>query len=115
LYRAAGGYDPWIAEWHHRAKADAPSGTALRLATMIGGEVPIAAVRAGYEPGRHVVGFDGPHDAVTLAHAARGRDGFAAGAVLAAEWLSVRRGAYGFDDVLADLVAAGAKKRGGKR
>ena len=115
LYRAAGGYDPWIAEWHHRAKADAPSGTALHLARVVGGEVPIAAVRAGHEPGRHVVGFDGPHDAVTLAHAARGRDGFAAGAVLAAEWLAGRRGAFGFDDVLADLVSGGAKKRRGRR
>lgn len=114
-YEAAGGYDPWIAEWHHRAKVDAPSGTALHLARLVGGEVPVAAVRAGHEPGRHVVGFDGPYDTVTLTHAARGRDGFAAGAVLAAEWVAGRRGAHGFDDVLADLVAGGTKKRGGKR
>jgi 4-hydroxy-tetrahydrodipicolinate reductase len=109
-----GGYDPWIAEWHHKAKLDAPSGTALTLRTHLGRDVPIAAVRAGFEPGRHRVGFDGPHDAVTLEHAARGRDGFAAGAVLAAEWLRGRRGVHGFDEVL-DALTGGTKRRGGKR
>ena len=100
--------------WHHRAKADVPSGTALSLAKCVGRDVSIAAVRAGYEPGRHLVGFDGPHDAVTLEHAARGREGFAAGAVLAAEWLRGRRGVHGFDEVLDTMVRAAAR-RGGKR
>jgi len=113
-FRAAGGYDPWIAEWHHRAKADAPSGTALRLATLVGGDVPIAAVRAGHEPGRHLVGFDGLNDAVTFEHVARGRGGFAMGAVLAAEWVQGRRGVHGFDEVVKDLTR-GARRRGGTR
>jgi 4-hydroxy-tetrahydrodipicolinate reductase len=133
-YLAVGGYDPWIAEWHHRAKADAPSGTARRLAAIVAAASPrgavvhegltreriapadvhVAAVRAGHEPGRHVVGFDGPHDAVTIEHAARGREGFAEGAVLAAEWLRGRRGQHGFEEVLRDLVRDAAR-RGGRR
>ena len=122
-YQAVGGYDPWIAEWHHRGKADAPSGTARRLADLLSGsgsagagvhyglpggtlppgDVHVAAIRAGGQPGRHVVGFEGGDDAVTLEHVARGREGFAAGAVLAAEWLGDRRGLHGFDEVLRDL------------
>jgi 4-hydroxy-tetrahydrodipicolinate reductase len=117
-YLAIDGYDPWVAEWHHKRKADAPSGTARRLAEVIeaagGVDVPVAAVRAGHEPGRHLVGFDGPDDAVTLEHVARGRAGFARGAVLAAEWIRQRKGIHGFGDVVVDLVR-GAKPRGGKR
>ena len=109
---AAAGYDSWIAEWHHKAKRDAPSGTAHRLAALLGEGVPVGAIRAGHEPGRHVVGFDGPHDTVVLTHAARGREGFAAGAVLAAEWLQGKTGVHGFDEVLDDLVR---KSRGGRR
>lgn len=117
-YLAVAGYDPWIAEWHHKQKADAPSGTAKRLAAIVadagGRAVPVAAVRAGREPGKHLVGFDGEDDAVTLEHAARGRSGFARGAVHAAEWIRGRGGVHGFDEVLADLVRRGAK-RGGRR
>jgi 4-hydroxy-tetrahydrodipicolinate reductase len=109
-YLAVDGFDPWVAERHHRAKADVPSGTALKLAQLVGRDLTIAAVRAGHEPGRHTVGFDGPHDAVTLEHAARGRDGFAAGAVLAAEWLEGRRGIHGFDEVVNDLVRVARRK-----
>ncbi len=133
-YLAVGGFDPWIAEWHHRAKADAPSGTAKRLAALVAGagpagtavreglpiaplapgDVHLAAVRAGSQPGRHLVGFDGPHDAVTFEHVARGREGFADGAVRAAEWLRGRRGLHGFDEVLDDLVR-GPRRQGGRR
>jgi 4-hydroxy-tetrahydrodipicolinate reductase len=133
-YLTVGGYDPWIAEWHHRAKADAPSGTATRLAALVAGagpagaavrsglpveplapgDVHVAAVRAGSQPGRHLVGFDGPHDAVTFEHVARGREGFAEGAVRAAEWVRGRRGLHGFDEVLDDLVRS-PHGRGGRR
>jgi 4-hydroxy-tetrahydrodipicolinate reductase len=113
-------YEAWIAEWHHSAKKDAPSGTARRLAALVGEAssrgtaVPVAAVRAGREPGRHVVGFDGPHDVVTLTHAVRSREGFALGAVRAAEWLVRKRGIHGFDEVVLDLTAS-RKRRGGQR
>jgi 4-hydroxy-tetrahydrodipicolinate reductase len=133
-YLAVSGYDPWIADWHHRAKADAPSGTARRLAAIVAeaapggvavcsglpkaplapGDVHVAAVRAGSQPGRHLVGFDGPDDAVTLEHVVRGREGFAGGAVLAAEWLRGRRGLHAFEDVVDDLVR-GRRRRGGRR
>ena len=133
-YLAVGGYDPWIAEWHHRGKADAPSGTARRLAAIVAetapggtvvreglpnaplapGDVHVAAIRAGSQPGRHLVGFDGVDDAVTLEHVARGREGFARGAVLAAEWLRGRKGVYGFDAVLSDLLR-GARRKGARR
>jgi 4-hydroxy-tetrahydrodipicolinate reductase len=72
------------------------------------GEVHVVGVRAGHEPGTHTVGFDGEDDVVTLTHRARGRAGFALGAVLAAEWILGKRGVHGFDEVLADLVR-GAK------
>jgi 4-hydroxy-tetrahydrodipicolinate reductase len=54
------------------------------------------------------VGFDGPHDHVTLEHTARSREGFAEGALLAAGWLVGRRGVYRFDDVLDDLLGGKA-------
>jgi 4-hydroxy-tetrahydrodipicolinate reductase len=133
-FLAVGGFDPWVAEWHHRAKADAPSGTAKRLAAIAAeaaaeraavcaglpetalapGAVHVAAVRAGNQPGRHLVGFDGPDDAVTLEHVARGREGFANGAVLAAEWLRGRRGVHAFEDVVDDLVRR-PRRQGGRR
>jgi 4-hydroxy-tetrahydrodipicolinate reductase len=46
------------------------------------------------------VTYDGPYDTVTLTHAARSREGFAAGALLAAEWLPGRTGVFTFEDVL---------------
>jgi 4-hydroxy-tetrahydrodipicolinate reductase len=107
-FAAAGSYDPYIVEWHHRGKRDAPSGTARRLASFFA-DVPIASVRAGHEPGRHLVGFDGPDDVVTLTHEARGRAAFAAGAVLAGEWVGRRRGVHGFDEVCRDLVREGRR------
>ena len=117
-YLATDDYDPWVAEWHHRGKADAPSGTARRLAGIVSAATSrgtsVASVRAGHEPGRHVVGFDGCHDAVTLEHRSRGREGFAQGAVLAAEWLVGRRGLHDFSEVLNDRVRARAG-RGGRR
>jgi 4-hydroxy-tetrahydrodipicolinate reductase len=128
LAGASGLYEPFVVETHHRGKLDAPSGTAARLAELLreaapsyssiqvgcpaegavsSGTIHLASVRAGHEPGRHTVGFDGVHDSITLTHAARGRGGFALGAVLAAEWIAERRGLHGFDEVVRDLVEGG--------
>jgi 4-hydroxy-tetrahydrodipicolinate reductase len=127
LYGRAGDYHPFVWEAHHAAKRDAPSGTARALARVVleadpglavlregtpAGPVArdvlqIASVRAGHEPGRHVVGFDGEHDLITLEHRARGRAGFALGAVLAAEWLAGRTGLHGFDAVVDSLSSGG--------
>ena len=106
-------YDPWLFETHHRFKLDAPSGTAKKLAAIVDGfggrKTDVAAARAGHEPGHHTVGFEGEHDAITLTHRARSRAGFAAGAVLAAEWLPGKVGLRAFDEVLADLVKGGGR------
>jgi 4-hydroxy-tetrahydrodipicolinate reductase len=98
-------FDAFILEEHHATKLDAPSGTALTLQRLAseadpGRRFPITSVRAGAIPGIHTLTFDGPHDTVTLTHNARSREGFAAGALLAAEWLPGRRGVFTFEDVL---------------
>ena len=63
-------------------------------------EYPITSVRAGAIPGTHTVSLDGLFETVTLRHTARSRDGFAAGALAAAEWLPGRTGVYTFEAML---------------
>lgn len=99
-------YDPWIHEIHHRAKLDAPSGTAIKLKQILeksyrGKEFVPASNRAGAVPGTHTVGFDSDADTLTFTHTARSRQGFAAGAVYAAEWIQGRKGFYEFPDIFA--------------
>ena len=94
-------YDPWIYEIHHRAKLDAPSGTALKLkqileATYGSRAISVASNRAGTVPGEHTVGFDSEADTLTFTHTARSRLGFAGGALHAAEWIKGRKGFYEF-------------------
>jgi 4-hydroxy-tetrahydrodipicolinate reductase len=98
-------FDGFIVEEHHATKVDAPSGTALALRQAAigadpGRSYPITAVRAGSIPGIHRLGFDGPFETITLEHVVRSRDGFAAGAVAAAEWLPGRRGVFTFEEML---------------
>lgn len=102
-------YDPFLVEHHHKFKKDAPSGTALEIARLMresyGERMPEpVSVRAGYVPGTHEVGFDSEADTITLTHTARSREGFAAGAVLAAEMtrdlLGARRGCFEFSELL---------------
>jgi len=98
-------YDPWIYEIHHRAKLDAPSGTALKLKQILEqtyGEHPVsvASNRAGTVPGAHTVGFDSESDTLTFTHTARSRMGFASGALHAAEWIQSHRGFYEFSATL---------------
>lgn len=111
LFRPDSGYDPFIEEAHHARKRDAPSGTALALKSILSRElgvdsVPIASTREGNIPGTHRVGFDAVGDQVLLVHTARSRAGFAAGALLAADWIvrGGRRGVYAFPDVLDDIL-----------
>lgn len=100
-------YEVFIEEQHHSRKKDAPSGTAIRVREIIGehfdGEMSVASTRAGSIPGTHRVGFDGPADQVVLQHLARSREGFASGAIMAAEWLLGKTGCYEFSEVLDDL------------
>jgi 4-hydroxy-tetrahydrodipicolinate reductase len=98
-------FDAFILEEHHAAKRDAPSGTARELqagarAADPARAFPITSVRAGATPGTHVVAYDGPYERVTLVHEARSRDGFAAGALAAAEWLPGRPGVHTVEDML---------------
>ena len=98
-------YDPFLVEAHHKFKKDAPSGTALVIAELMresyGARAPEAvALRAGHIPGMHEVGFDSESDTITLTHTARSREGFAAGAVLAAEKIVNKQGVYEFSELL---------------
>jgi 4-hydroxy-tetrahydrodipicolinate reductase len=103
-------YETFIEEQHHSRKRDAPSGTALKLksvlAEFIKGEIPIASTRAGNIPGTHRVGFDSAADQITLTHMARSREGFAAGALLAARWIIGRKGVYEFSEVIDEILSS---------
>lgn len=102
-----GNYDAFIEEQHHSRKKDAPSGTALKLKDIVAGHIAggfsVSSTRAGNIPGTHRVGFDGPADQILLEHSARSREGFASGAVLAAEWVEHRKGFYEFGDVMDEV------------
>ena len=80
-------YTPSITEIHHIHKLDKPSGTAKTLAEQIGTNVAIESIREGEVPGTHVVTWDSEEDTIIITHIAKGRRGFALGAVLAAESL----------------------------
>lgn len=102
-----GGYEAGIEERHHSKKQDAPSGTALRFAREVrdgsdGALSPqIASSRAGAEVGLHTVFFDSSDDLVEVSHRARNREGFARGAVVAAEKIVGRAGVWSFEQLLA--------------
>lgn len=101
-------YEAYIEEQHHSRKKDAPSGTALKLMEILGRhiqlEFSVSATRAGNIPGTHRVGFDGTADQVVLEHMARSREGFAAGALLAAEWIVGKKGFFEFGDVMDEVL-----------
>jgi 4-hydroxy-tetrahydrodipicolinate reductase len=105
--------DPFLTDHHHRMKADAPSGTAKRLAAAVlagcprktawtmgtpaANELSVGVLRAGAEFGTHTVGLDGPAEVLELTHRARSRAVFARGALLAARWVRGRKGLFSFD------------------
>jgi 4-hydroxy-tetrahydrodipicolinate reductase len=99
------GFDAFILEEHHAAKRDAPSGTAWLLRSCLreidpGRDFPITSVRAGSTPGSHMITYDGPFERIALSHVARSREGFAAGALAAAEWLPGHPGVHRIEDML---------------
>ena len=108
LFKNLESYDAFIEESHHKRKRDAPSGTALKLgdivAAHLGREVPVTSTRAGYIPGTHRIGFDSAADHITLEHIARSREGFASGALMAAEWIVGRKGVFEFTEVFDEIV-----------
>ena len=98
-------YGAWAWEIHHAAKKDAPSGTLLKLVEEMkkagyGRRIDVASNRAGAHPGTHEIGFDSAADTITLRHAARGREGFARGALQAAQWVAGKKGFHEFSEIV---------------
>ncbi len=91
-------YDVAGHEIHHNQKMDSPSGTAKLLSTIIGKE--FSSTRVGHVPGTHSIIFDSPFDTITLTHEARSREGFALGAVIAAEWLIGKKGFFTMENLM---------------
>ena len=108
-------YAPSIHEIHHTGKKDEPSGTAITTAegilraypalehwTMDSGSsgLQITAERKDPYFGTHIVSYDSPIDTIELKHEAHSRDGFAWGAIIAAEWIPGKKGPFSMKDVL---------------
>ncbi len=108
-------YKVSIEEIHHIHKLDAPSGTAITLAEDIitnsayegwkmdkadEREIPISSKRIGETPGTHTIRYSSSVDEIEIKHTAHSRQGFALGAVIAAEWLVNKKGVYSMRDVL---------------
>lgn len=108
-------YNVSMEEIHHTQKLDAPSGTAITLAegvikntnyanwtleTPISNEIHIEAKRIENVPGTHSIFYDSEVDQIEIKHTAHSREGFALGAVIAAEWLIGKKGVFTMKDVL---------------
>ncbi|HEX7808525.1 MAG TPA: dihydrodipicolinate reductase C-terminal domain-containing protein [Thermoanaerobaculia bacterium] len=99
-------YEVGMEERHHSQKKDAPSGTALKIAAEVKSgsgdklDPAIAASRVGAEFGLHTLFFDSTDDVIEISHRARGREGFARGAVFAAERIRGRKGLVRFDELI---------------
>ncbi len=117
-------YNPSMTEIHHIHKLDHPSGTAITLANELVAEVgriekweepqpgktlkdnvlPIDHVREGEVPGTHIITWDSAVDKISISHEAKSRQGFAFGAVKAAEWLKGKKGYFTIGDMLSDVT-----------
>lgn len=122
------GYSAEVAEVHHVHKLDHPSGTAITLAEDIIAtnsrvsqwqeyasgtitepsskthQLPIMWRREGEVPGIHTVTWESEGDSISITHDAHSREGFALGAVMAAEWLKGKKGFFKMGDMLNDLI-----------
>ena len=118
-------FDPFIHEVHHVNKIDSPSGTALMLGEILldgldrkariepeaqhskiaDDALHVSSTRGGGVIGKHTITMDSPFDEITFEHRAKNRQGFAFGAVRAAEWLRGRTGLFTLDDMLEDLTS----------
>ena len=117
-------YDVFVHEFHHKNKADSPSGTAVMIGNILTDnidrkkrvvteelkrkiepdELHISSTRGGSVPGTHIVGFDSAADTIELKHTARSRQGFAVGAVMAAEWINGKKGFYDINDLMKEII-----------
>jgi 4-hydroxy-tetrahydrodipicolinate reductase len=112
-------FDGFILEAHHRQKRDAPSGTALRLREAVRSadssrEYPVTSIRAGFVPGTHALSYDSPDETLTLRHEVRSRRVFAAGALVAAEWIVSRRGLFEVGEVIRESGRIGSPGQQGQ-
>ena len=111
-------YEAWGWEIHHSQKKDAPSGTLKKLAEVmraagLSGNLPLSSSRAGAHVGTHEIGFDCAADTITLRHTAKSREGFARGALQAAQWISGKKGVFEFREILGELrLPATATRQG---
>ncbi len=101
----AGAFDAHLVETHHAAKKDKPSGTAIAIGSAaeatLGRAIPITSVRTGHEPGTHELIFDALFEQIRIVHRARDRRVFAAGALIAADWLLTKgSGVFTMQDLL---------------
>ncbi len=120
-------YDIYGYELHHNKKLDSPSGTAKTLGEILlknikrknrlifgksdmkaqsiqPNELNFASIRAGSIPGTHIVGFDSNADTIELSHTARNREGFALGALIAAQWIKNKKGLYSINDMMQSIL-----------
>lgn len=118
-------YSPRMVETHHIHKLDHPSGTAITLAEQIidsnsrvdawcepqdnrgecsASALPIEHIRSGEVPGIHTIVWDSNVDDITITHSAKSREGFALGAIMAAEWLPAHPGWHTIGEMLADIT-----------
>ena len=119
-------YDLFGYELHHNKKQDSPSGTAKTLTDIVlkninrkeqaqfdkldrkiqENEFHFASIRSGNIPGTHVIGFDSTADTIELKHTARNREGFAIGALKAANWINNKQGIYDFKNIFFEMLMA---------
>lgn len=110
-------YEVSMKEIHHTQKLDSPSGTALTLANQIldqvdrkdswieaengnDNELAIEAERIADTPGTHIIKYENSIDKIEIMHEAKGREGFALGSVIAAEFMAGKTGIFGMDDLI---------------
>ncbi len=118
IMSAFSNYSVEIEEIHHTQKLDAPSGTAISLAQQIiansskkswqlnkaeENKIPIYAKRIENVPGTHTVSYKSEIDSIEIKHTAHSREGFALGAIIAAEWLKDKKGVHNMNDVISGL------------
>ena len=97
-------YESKIHEIHHTQKLDSPSGTAITLAEQMNeilkNKTTITANRTNGNPGTHQITYSSKVDDIEIKHTANNRNGFAMGALMAAEWIIGKKGVYSMQDVL---------------
>lgn len=117
-------YDVFCNDIHHKMKKDSPSGTAITTGKVLlnnidrktklvteelhrpvaEDEIHFSSTRGGYVFGHHKVSFDSLVDTIEISHNAKGREGFARGAVLSAEWLTDKKGFYTIEDYIKEAL-----------